>query len=236
MLVQDDAYKNEPEQIVDDIIVMFIAGSKTVQATTTNLITQYMINEDLRTKLHKELDPLVEKVKGDWVNDFTYEMTEDLVYTKYAYYETMRYDTPLAISSTSTVTQSCVIDGIPMEPGVAFFINMEMIHRDKDEWQKPFEYIPERFDPDSEYFTRPDGGKRNPLAFGPFLGGQRVCLGKTFAELTLKFTIPMYTYFFDFEYVKEEHKKERPLYQFGSPSVQEIPMYFITKNKVEFEE
>ena len=134
MLIEDDAYKNDPEQICDDIIVMFIAGSKTVQSTTTNLISMYMINEELRTKLHAELDPLVEKVKGDWVNDFTYEMTEDLVYTKNAYYETMRYDTPIAISSTNTVTQACTIDGIPIEPGIAFFINMEMIHKDPDEW------------------------------------------------------------------------------------------------------
>ena len=63
-----------------------------------------------------------------------------------------------------------------------------------------------------------------------------MCLGKTFAELTLKFTIPMYTYFFDFEYVNEEHKQKRPLYQFASPSMPEIPIYFKIKNRVEFEE
>jgi cytochrome P450 len=28
----------------------------------------------------------------------------------------------------------------------------------------------------------PNGAKRHPLAFSPFLGGKRICLGKTFAE------------------------------------------------------
>lgn len=48
MLLQDDNYKNNIEDIVDDVIVMFIAGTKTVQGTTTNFIGQYVNNEELR--------------------------------------------------------------------------------------------------------------------------------------------------------------------------------------------
>ena len=50
----------------------------------------------------------------------------------------------------------------------------------------------------SKYYRRPDGGKRSPYAFSPFLGGARVCLGKTFAEVTLKFMIPLWYHFFEF--------------------------------------
>lgn len=145
----------------------------------------------------------------------------------------MRLDTPFSISSTSSVTEPCTILGINMQPGDAFFINMGAMHRDPDQWQKPQDFIPERFDPSSEYYSRPDGGKRNPLAFNPFLGGQRVCLGKTFAELTLKFTIPMYTYFFDFEWIDKEHYEKRPIYEFGALQNPEMKMNFITKNKIE---
>jgi len=202
MLVEDKTYKDNLDAICDEVIVMFIAGTKTVQGTTTNFIGQWINNEELRENFFKEVNPLIEKVKNDFVKDFTFEMTDDLEYVKCAYYETMRLDTPFSISSTSTVTKPCTINKIQMEPGTAFFVNMEAMHKDPVEWQKPYEFIPERFMPDSEYFLRPDGKKRNPLAFTPFLGGQRVCLGKTFAEITLKFTLPMYTYFFDFEYVK----------------------------------
>ena len=145
----------------------------------------------------------------------------------------MRLDTPFSISSTGSVTEPCKILGIDMQPGDAFFINMGGMHRDPDQWQKPEEFLPERFDSNSPYFLKPDGGKRNPLAFNPFLGGQRVCLGKTFAELTLKYTIPMYTYFFDFEWVDKNHYQERPKFEFGALWTRDMKMNFITKNKVE---
>ena len=59
-----------------------------------------------------------------------------------------------------------------------------------------------------------------------------MCLGKTFAELTLKFTIPMYTYFFDFEWVDKKHYEERPIQEFGSLWTHEMKVNFITKNKI----
>ena len=42
MLVADSVYKENVEDIIDDVIVMFIAGSKTIQATTTNFFTHML--------------------------------------------------------------------------------------------------------------------------------------------------------------------------------------------------
>ena len=109
---------------------------------------------------------------------------------------------------------------------------MEAMHYDPTEWQRPNEFLPERFDPNSELIKKPDGGKRNPLAFGAFLGGQRICLGKTFAELVLKYTLPMYTHFFTFEWVNKDHYTNRPRYQFGAQKIPEEKMRFVIKNKV----
>ena len=35
----------------------------------------------------------------------------------------------------------------------------------------------------------PEGKRRHPLAFSPFFGGRRVCIGKTFAEIVAKLVI-----------------------------------------------
>ena len=43
-------------------------------------------------------------------------------------------------------------------------------------------FIPERWNPSSEYYLTPTGKKRHPMSFGPFGGGKRICLGKTLAE------------------------------------------------------
>lgn len=53
----------------------------------------------------------------------------------------------------------------------------------------PEKFIPERFDPRSEYYLTPDGKKRPPFCFSPFIGGKRVCAGKTLAETISKFIV-----------------------------------------------
>ena len=59
-----------------------------------------------------------------------------------------------------------------------------------DEWIEPDKFIPERFDPNSKYFLTPSGKKRNPYSFSPFLGGARICIGKTFVESVSKLVVP----------------------------------------------
>jgi cytochrome P450 len=65
------------------------------------------------------------------------------------------------------------------------------LHHNPEEWQDPEKYIPERFDPSSKFFLTPSGTKRHPMSYGPFLGGKRICLGKTFAENIVKCILPM---------------------------------------------
>ena len=61
-------------------------------------------------------------------------------------------------------------------------INQYALAHNAEQWQKPFEFIPERFDNSNPVSLTPGGKKRNPYSFVPFGGGKRVCFGKTFAE------------------------------------------------------
>ena len=67
------------------------------------------------------------------------------------------------------------------------------------EWIQPDRFLPERFDPDSPYYKTPNGERRNPYSFTPFLGGSRICIGKTFIETVSKLTIPVLLNEFIFE-------------------------------------
>ncbi len=78
-------------------------------------------------------------------------------------------------------------------------LNIQQLHNDPEEWISPERYIPERFDLGSKYFLKPNGEKRHPFSFQPFLGGRRICLGKTFAEVVAKFIIPAFLCRMDFE-------------------------------------
>ena len=64
-----------------------------------------------------------------------------------------------------------------------------MPHFNPKEWHSPTEFIPERFDPESEYFFRPNLDKkeaRNPNSYIPFSFGIRNCAGQTLAKLEFK--------------------------------------------------
>ena len=74
------------------------------------------------------------------------------------------------------------------------------MHHNPKEWIDHDTFIPERFDPNSKYFLTPSGNKRHPMSFGPFLGGKRICLGKTFAESILKCILPVIFNQVDFEF------------------------------------
>ena len=71
-------------------------------------------------------------------------------------------------------------------------------------------FIPERFDPSSKYYLTPKGTKRHPMSYGPFLGGKRVCLGKTFAVNIAKCMVPVIICSLDFKFDDPIHYQKKP--------------------------
>jgi len=84
------------------------------------------------------------------------------------------------------------------------------LHSNPDEWVEPERFIPERFDPRSKYFLTPDGKKRHPFSYAPFFGGKRICLGKTFAEITSRMVGSRLLNCFDFEFMNKQHYEAKP--------------------------
>jgi len=71
----------------------------------------------------------------------------------------------------------------------------------------------------------PAGNKRHPMSFGPFLGGKRVCLGKTFADMVSKVVAPNIINAFDFEFVDKKLYTEKEV---NSVNMQYLPKVFVT--------
>lgn len=55
------------------------------------------------------------------------------------------------------------------------------------------------------------------MSYGPFFGGKRVCLGKTFAEMTAKIIAPALLWYFDYKFVNEDHYKNKPAFNLSQP-------------------
>jgi cytochrome P450 len=105
-----------------------------------------------------------------------------------------------------------------------------LVQHDPTQWQKPSEFIPERFDIESEFFKRPDGGKRHPMAFSAFIGGARICLGKSFAEIMVRFTLSFMLYHYKFEFADPKYKENKPLYNGNATKMLPVVMKKIPRN------
>jgi cytochrome P450 len=57
-----------------------------------------------------------------------------------------------------------------------------------------------------------EGKPRNPLSFQPFFGGKRICLGKSFAEVTVRFTLSMLLFHIDFSFADPAEEKRGKQY------------------------
>ena len=115
--------------------------------------------------------------------------------------ESLRHNPPASGTSTCRFSKSVKIGKVTFTPDDFFIVNLDSIHHDPKEWCDPQVYNPDRFDPESPLFKRPDGKPRNPLAFVPFSAGKRVCLGKSLAEIMIGYTLPLIYYHFDFNFV-----------------------------------
>jgi len=89
-------------------------------------------------------------------------------------------------------------------------ILISWLSNDPDEWIEPERFIPERFDPSSPYFLTPRGDRRNPYSFSPFLGGSRICIGKTFIEVVSKLTLPTLLTYYEFDFCEGVNRHTVP--------------------------
>jgi cytochrome P450 len=96
-----------------------------------------------------------------------------------------------------------------LKKGTQFSVSFEGIHRDAYQWPEPDKFEPARFDMSGtkdggKWIQTTDGSPRSPFAHTPFMGGKRVCLGKTFAEVNIRITFPLLMYFLDFEFIDKK--------------------------------
>ena len=86
-----------------------------------------------------------------------------------------------------------------LKKGTQIQIDIDSIHHDEAYWHKPESFIPERFDPEHEYFKVPDTNKaRSQDMYLPFSSGIRMCPGNIFALSSIKTIIAYFVLKYDY--------------------------------------
>ncbi|CAI2364215.1 unnamed protein product [Moneuplotes crassus] len=108
-------------------------------------------------------------------------------YLHYVVNETLRLHCPADGSLLYKVIENFTVCKVPIPADSLIRINFSSLHYDSLEWHSPKKFLPERFDPESDYFLRPASNTRRfGESFIPFGVGDRGCPGKAMSILLLK--------------------------------------------------
>lgn len=179
---EDDGSKMTNEQLIDEILILFVAGHETTANALTFAIHKLSNRGDVFEKIEQE---------SKTITDFT--STESLMrlsYTKAVIDEIMRLYPPAWITDRVAIEDDDLGD-YKIQKGAILGVSIYEIHRSSKHWESPEEFRPERF--------LGDQAKLHKDYYYPFGAGPRMCIGNNFAIYEMMITLAKITAMFDLE-------------------------------------
>ena len=155
-----------------------------------------MTDPESLARARAEFDALVAKEKdmeAAFKKNLTLEACSELTYMGYVIQEALRLNPAAIHTSPTQFEKDTRLGSLTVKANEILLVNIYGLHRNGKWWQRPQEFLPDRFDPSHPLAKTPSGDKRHPFAWLPFSGGKRICFGKTFAEFVLKVKLTMMT-------------------------------------------
>ncbi|MFD2827857.1 cytochrome P450 [Leeuwenhoekiella polynyae] len=159
----DDGTAIEREQLIDEILILFIAGHETTSNALTFTAELLARHQEVQERVFKEVQQieevdLLEQLKGmKFINNVVNE--------------SMRLYPPAYFIDRISLEED-FISGFKIEAGANILFSIFEIHRQEDFWENPEDFNPDRFEDESL--------KYSPYYY-PFGAGPRMCIGNNFA-------------------------------------------------------
>ncbi|CAN6372149.1 unnamed protein product [Urochloa humidicola] len=192
MLSIQEEYGITRDHIKAILMDMFEAGTATSSLVLEFAMVELLRNPHLMSKLQAEVRKKMPNKGQQMVKE---ENLADMVYLRAVVKETLRLHPPVPLLIPHLSMADCDINGYTIPSGTRVIINSWDICRDPKSWEKPEEFMPERF---------MDGGrvadidfKGNDFQFTPFGAGRRMCPGINFGLATINIMLANLMYCFD---------------------------------------
>jgi cytochrome P450 len=156
------------QQLRDEVITLMLAGHDT---TAFSLSMAF----DLISKHPAVLNRMQAEYAALPRSQMQLEDLRNLNYTNMVFSEVLRLF-PATWAIPRELDEPLEHKGIVFPARTNFMLFQFMTHRNPRYWDRPDEFVPERFDPEH-------GAKHHPFAYFPFGGGQRSCIGSHFAKM-----------------------------------------------------
>ncbi|KAL9155923.1 hypothetical protein ABFS82_09G038200 [Erythranthe guttata] len=193
----------DPVFYTDDVIksvlmVMFVAGTETSVTAMERAMSLILSHPEKLQKLSDEIDENVghDRLLAD--SDLA-----KLPYLRCIINETLRLYPPTPTVLPHVSSEDCTVGGHSIPKGTILLVNVWAMHRDPEQWDRPEEFVPERFQFESE---RELGHK-----FLPFGMGRRGCPGSGMALRTVSLGLAALVQCFDWETLSGDVAAAKPL-------------------------
>ncbi|XP_062030692.1 phenylacetaldehyde oxime monooxygenase CYP71AN24-like [Rosa rugosa] len=167
---------------------MFIGGSDTTATALEWLMAELVRNPSVMKKLQQEVRRVVGKKEKIDVDDIN-----QMDFLKCVNKETLRLHPPAPLLLPRETIAAVTLGGYYIPAKTRILVNAFAIQRDPKFWDKPEEFLPERFEDNSIDFKGQD------FQFVPFGGGRRGCPGLAFAVAGAEYVVANLLYWFDWK-------------------------------------
>ncbi|KAF5206881.1 Cytochrome p450 [Thalictrum thalictroides] len=166
---------------------IFVGGTETSSSTIVWAMAELVNNPNMMQKAKEEVRKVVGKK-----NKVEEEDIQQMNYLKAVVKESLRLHPPAAFipMETATITN---VNGYHVPAKTKVYINTWSIQRDPKLWERPEEFIPERFSNSLINFSGQD------FKYIPFGSGRRICPGISFGTMAVELVIANLLYWFDWE-------------------------------------
>lgn len=194
MLIQsryeDTQLPMSDKQLVDEMLILFIAGHETTANALSFIFFEISRNPEAEKKLRQE-------IAEEGENAFTTESLMKKSFTVNIIKEAMRLHSPAWAIDRQALEDDRFKD-YSWEKGTLIILYISGLHRNPKYWDRPDDFIPERFD---------DENAKN-FAYYPFGAGPRLCIGEHFAMMEMALIVRKFYEKYSFQsYQKTLEKK-----------------------------
>ncbi|KAK8509435.1 hypothetical protein V6N11_055292 [Hibiscus sabdariffa] len=189
-LQKDGMFDNLTQDNIKAILLeMYVAGTDTSSTLSEWMMAELLSHPNEMKKVQQEVRSVVgNKSKVDP------EDVPKMEYLRCVVKETLRLHPPAVfIPRRTRATASGKLGGYDIPSNTEVLINVWAIHRDPKWWEKPDEFIPERFEKNSIDFLGED------FHYIPFGMGRRGCPGMPFGVASVEYEIANLLYWFDWK-------------------------------------
>ena len=190
--------------MIDETLTFLFASTQSQKQLIYAMIYFFIIKPDVRKRVQEEIKYHLEQVGGDWHKLLSYEYIGELRYLNWCFMECLRMYPPVTQSTFMKILEPLTIKDLHLHKNSNVVVGIRQLQNNPEEWQRPQEFLPERFNVESPLYLTPSGKKRSQVSYCPFFGGKRICLGKTFAEKYSLIMVAQMVHFFDYEMLNKD--------------------------------